>query len=232
MIWVSMRRSQSEDPRFGALLTFGLIAMPTMVGWVLPTSQIDYLVTRRFGLTPGILTHYYVQYVEEGGFTWFSQSWARVFRPVQDSSSVGMRVGEWLDPGSGLNANSHLWADGYVSAGFVGVVLTTLLLVIVLRVFDRMAASRDRVVAGVTLGSVALAYVNGYFHTSLLTGGVLFALVLVWMMPDPRYVEPRGGPSSADYREIPSVSANRATAGGGLDGVTSRRDSAPVPGGQ
>lgn len=232
MIWMSMRRSQSGIPWLGALLTFGLIVLPTTIGWVLPTSQIDYLITRRFGLTPGILTHYYVQYVEGSGFTLFSQSWARIIGPGEDSTSMGIRVGEWLEPGSGLNANAHLWADGYASAGVLGVVVTGLLLVVVLRLFDRVAVSRDALVAGATLGTVALVYVNGYFHTSLLTGGVIVALALVWAMPDPRYSAAREGSESHDDELLTQTRAHEDTAGGGLAGLASLRDSASVRGGE
>lgn len=187
IIWLSMRRSGGRLPWLGGLLTFGLIVGPTVLGWLAPGSQLDYLVTRRFGLTPGILTHYYVQYTQWWGFTWFSQSWARLFKDVEDSTSVGIRVGEWLEPGNSLNANTNAFADGYASAGLLGVAITGLLLVLVLRSFDRVAASRDRIVSGVALGTVSIAYVNGYFHNSLLSGGVVLALALVWLMPDPRY---------------------------------------------
>ena len=71
-------------------------------------SPVDYLVTRRFGLTPGLLTHYYVQYAGEYGHTWYSQSWLKLVQFGRRAVSVGYRVGDWLDPGTGTKRKCTL----------------------------------------------------------------------------------------------------------------------------
>ena len=174
---------------FGMSLT-ALIVVPVAITWLFPQANLDYLVTRRLGLVPGSLTHIYVQYASEQGFTKFAQSWLRWFFEPSERASLGTRVGDWASSGSGLNANANIWAEGYASAGLVGVVVNSILLALILILFDKMAASRDLTVATGVFVAVSFAYVNGYIHTSLLTGGVLLALLLVWLMPDPRW---RGG---------------------------------------
>jgi hypothetical protein len=182
-------RTGSRLPLFGSLITGILIVLPVIVGWVFPASRVDYLVTRRFGLTPGVLNQYYVEYASEFGYSNFDQIWAR-------APSIGSRVGDWLDPAGGLNANANLWADGYASGGFVGVAILIVLFALVLRFLDKLAASREVVAASAILGTACLTFVNGYFFTTLLTGGIVLVAVLVWLMPDPRFQEVLNGRQS------------------------------------
>lgn len=188
--WAARRRQQGgRAPLFGMSLT-ALIVLPVVIAWLYPPANLDYLVTRRLGLVPGTLTHTYVEYASEQGFTRFSQSWLRWFFEPGERASLGTRVGDWASSGSGLNANANIWAEGYASAGLAGVIVNSVLLALILILFDKMAASRDFTIATGLFVAVSFVYVNGYIHTSLLTGGVLLALLLVWLMPDPRW---RGG---------------------------------------
>ena len=183
MLVFSLRRREQSFPWFGSLLTFGPLAGSMLAGRVWPALQLDVLVARRIGLVPGLLTHSYVEFAQSHGYTMYAQSWLKPFSAGAQQESLGIRVGQHLDPHGALNANAHLWADGFGSAGLAGVVIAGGMLAIVLRLMDRLAASRDPVVAGAVLGTACLVFVNGSFHSSLLTGGVIFALLLIWAMP-------------------------------------------------
>jgi hypothetical protein len=184
LLLVSLRRSGggSRRPWFAVLL-LGFLAAPMMITRLWPQLPLDVLVTRRLGWVPGWLTGKYVEYAGAEGFTWFSQSWLKWFDPGEESLSMGYRVGYWIWANRETNANANLWADGYASAGFLGVALTAALLAVSLRILDRIAESRDPVIAGALLGTVCMTFVNGYFHTALLTGGVIFGGLLMWALP-------------------------------------------------
>lgn len=191
-------RHGSNIPWWGIMNT-GLVAIPAVIGKFFPGSEIDYMLTRRMGLDPAILTHEYVLVATNDGFTFFSQGLLKWLATGDDRQSIGYRVGEILTPGAGQNANANAWADGYVSAGIVGVVITSILVGLVMRVADGLAASRDVLVAGVTLAVTLKVFVDGYFHTAILTGGVLAGLLLIWVMPTgPEY--PRWGQEVRDAR--------------------------------
>ena len=81
----------------------------------------------------------------------------------------------------------------YASAGILGVAIVSLLLGMVLRAFDKIASNRDPVIAGATLGMACYSLTNGYFHSSLLTGGLIFGAALMLALPPPRELPFKGG---------------------------------------
>lgn len=213
LLVVALRRSAQGDgrPWLPGLMSLGLLAAPMLLTRVWPSLGLDVLVTRRIGLVPGLLTARYVEFAQMEGFTRFSQSWLKPFSLGDDSQSLGLRVGDWLHPGAGMNANANLWADGYVSAGLFGVVLVSLLLGLTLRVFDRIATARDPIIAGATLGITCLVFTNGYFHTSLLTGGVIFGAALMLALPTDGEHSINGGGLSRRSDEVKPSRGSRRT---------------------
>jgi hypothetical protein len=183
---VVLARRGKSVPWLGVLLTLGALILPLLVSYFVSGWRLDVLISRRFGLVPGIHSHNYVEYAERAGFTNFQQSFFRVINSSADTRSTGIRVGQWLDPSGSLNANAHLWADGYLSGGLLGVLFVSLLLAIVLRAYDALARSRDSLIAVSALGTVTFVYVNGYFHTSVMTDGIAVMWLLIWLLPSLR----------------------------------------------
>jgi hypothetical protein len=176
-----LSRKRPSRPWFGILLTGGVIAIPMVLSLIIPKSGIDIYVTRRFGLVPAQLTHTYVEYTDSFGFTFFRQSFLRFLGG--DTRTMGVRVGQWLDSTGELNANAHAWADGFGSGGWAGLLLIAIFLGLLLTFLDSLSLSRDAIVSTAVLGTVCFAFVNGYFHTSLLTDGVIFSVLLVTGIP-------------------------------------------------
>jgi hypothetical protein len=82
------------------------------------------------------------------------------------------------------DANANIWADAYANFGYAGILCFTLLLAILLWLYDSMAASsRDVQVAALAIGLPAFALANGGLLTSLLTNGVGLAMLLIYLMP-------------------------------------------------
>lgn len=181
-LWAARTSSvEKNQPIFGMAIS-AIISLPVAIAVLIPRANLDYLVTRRFGLVPGSLSHDYVDFATAEGFTRFYQSWLRLFAPPGESTTLGSRVGAWF--GSlDLNANANPFAEGYASAGYFGVAVNAVLLGLILLLMDKLAISRARALSISLLVPVGFAYVNGYIHTSLLTGGVLLALALVWFLP-------------------------------------------------
>lgn len=179
---VTRERITRNPAIFGFLTVASTEGVPILLTRLIPGLAFDYQVASRMGLVPGLLTHKYVEYAAEFGFTNFSNSWLK-YLPLQDTRSMGERVGEWLDPTHNMNANANLWADGYASLGFFGVVVVSLLFVVVLRSMDRLAASREREMASTILAVVIAGFTDSYLHTALLSKGVIVALLAVWVLP-------------------------------------------------
>ncbi len=175
----------SNKPWFGMVLT-ATLAIPMLVKALDQSSNLDYLVTRRLGLGPGISMNDYVAYASENGYTYFAQNLAKFFAPEDGQLPLGYVIGDLLSPGSGQNANGGIWADGYVSLGFAGVVLVSVVLALIVRLADSLALSRDTAVTSTILAATFFAIVNISLFTALLTGGIVAAIGAVWVLPDPR----------------------------------------------
>jgi uncharacterized membrane protein YgaE (UPF0421/DUF939 family) len=90
------------------------------------------------------------------------------------------------------DANVNIWADGYANFGYAGILCFTLLLAILLWLYDSIAASsRNTRVAALAIGLPAFALANGGLLTSLLTNGVALAMLLIYLMPSMNYDDAR-----------------------------------------
>lgn len=168
---------------FGFSLTGLFLILPIVVTRIVPQLQLDVLVARRIGLVPGILTHTHVEFAETSGFTHFSQSWLKFLPDSGDTSSIGVRLGRYLDELDQTNANANLFVDGFASLGLWGVAMVSILFSLLLRLIDRIAASRDWTMACTLFGSIGTNFSDGYLHTSLLTYGLLLGVVLMIFAP-------------------------------------------------
>jgi hypothetical protein len=86
--------------------------------------------------------------------------------------------------GAGKGANASLWAmDGLAGFGLIGIVLVSIMCGVVLWVFDSLAALHDFRLAGVAISYDAMLLTSGSLFTTLLSGGLLFLMLALWLLP-------------------------------------------------
>jgi len=81
------------------------------------------------------------------------------------------------------DANANLWADAFANFGLAGIVVFTLILGLVLIWLDSAAIGRDLRVTGALAGLMAIVLSNSALLTTILTHGLAFAIVLIYLMP-------------------------------------------------
>lgn len=186
-------RKGDTRPWFGLALT-ALIAIPTFVGVAGGSWSLAYSLPRRAGYVPGVLAAEYVEYTDNHSPTFFMHSWLKLV----SSDAVegpGQAIGRTYYHAE-TNATASLFSDGYFSAGLLGVILVAIGGGLVIRLSNKLAISRTAMVAVPVLTFSCWTLTEGYLHTTLLTGGIAVALLLVWLSPDPRNQPPdrRAGP--------------------------------------
>ena len=97
--------------------------------------------------------------------------------------SPGFLIGDVYFHNPAGNANANLWADGYANAGFLGIIIITLLLMLLLWIYDSISKKKDLRVALLLIAMPAYAITNTSLLTSLLSHGWLPALLLMWYFP-------------------------------------------------
>lgn len=154
----------------GALKFFGSVTL------------IEGLV-KRTTATPGLLTAYYYDF-----FSWHPKAHLghSIFKSFVDypyALQPPYLIGYLYFHDARMDANANVWADAYANFGYPGIVCFTLLLAVVLWLYDSMAVGRDLQVAALVIALPAFALANTSLLTTLLSHGMALALLLVYLMP-------------------------------------------------
>jgi hypothetical protein len=157
------------------------------------------LFGERMTALPGLLTGYYYDFFSSRPKAMLGYS---IFKSIVNYPyAVEPRrlIGYVYFHDVGMSANANLWADAYANFGYSGLIIFTLLLAVVLWLFDSLASGRDRRAAALVIALPALALANASLLTTLLTNGILLAMLLVYLMPG-RQMNAGPRPLRADIR--------------------------------
>jgi hypothetical protein len=142
------------------------------------------LVGVRMTALPGLLTGYYYEFFSSHPQAHLGHSILKSLVDYPYAVEPPYLIGSIYFHSASNDANANIWADAYANFGYAGIICFTVLLAILLWLYDSMAASsRDVKVAALAIGLPAFALANGGLLTSLLTNGVGLAMLLVYLMP-------------------------------------------------
>lgn len=141
------------------------------------------------------------------------------------NAPVYLLVGEYFYPGSNMTANAGTWAqDGIASFGLAGIIIMSAMFTAIMRILDSAAEGHDSRKVGAALSMLPLFVSNASLFTTLVSGGLAIAIVLLYVtkrsLPAQR-LRPllswnRAAPLKSVHGEISSNSARR------LDGSAPR----------
>lgn len=83
------------------------------------------------------------------------------------------------------NANANLWADGFASAGFLGMALMTLMAMAVFHALDSASRNLDPRFAAVAVAAHGMTLADVPIYTVFLGSGLGLLILLLAVMPDP-----------------------------------------------
>lgn len=180
----------TKPGRQGRLLNFpsfiaAIAIVPNLVYLVFGSDQLIYLISRRALLVPAWNQMAHLQLGETlgtpGGLTWLVS--ATSGQGYDPSVYGSFAVGDLLQPGGSLNANSHFLSFPMQWDSLLAVGLVAVLASVVLWIMDCATTGRDQQIA-VCIGTVAcLNLSETYLHTGLVTGGLVLATVVVLLVP-------------------------------------------------
>jgi hypothetical protein len=199
LLWVMRREGKRFGTRFAATWTAIFLAAGALkfFGSLITLEAL----VKRTTATPGLLTAYYYDF-----FTWhpkalLGHSILKSFVDYPYALQPPYLIGYVYFHNVGMDANANVWADAYANFGYPGIVCFSLLLAVVLWLYDSMAVGRDLQVAALVIALPAFALANTSLLTSLLSHGIGLALLLVYLMPPTAY-------GFAQYSSVPVHSAD------------------------
>jgi hypothetical protein len=182
LLWV-LRSAKAFGPRLALTWTaiFAGTGVSLFCGYGL---MAEALVGVRMTALPGLLTGYYYEFFSSHPQAHLGHSILKSLVNYPYAVEPPYLIGSVYFHSASNDANANIWADAYANFGYAGIICFTLLLAILLWLYDSMAASSRSVqVAALAIGLPAFALANGGLLTSLLTNGVGLAMLLVYLMP-------------------------------------------------
>jgi hypothetical protein len=179
---------------FGLCVVGGLVAVilgSALADAVTHTLLFTSLFVRRVVVTPGLLTGLYFDYF-------------RSHPPALLGHSVLSALSDYPYPlapprvigavyfFSFTNASANVWADAYANFRFGGMLGFTVILGIVLWAFDGAARGRDLRVTAALAAGFGLSLSNSALLTTVVTHGILLAIVVLLLFPRWRGATSRG----------------------------------------
>lgn len=177
--------SRNGGRRFGRslLITWVLVVVASQ-GLVLAAGNdfVSYTVVRRVLVTPGVLAGRYVEFFSANEKTLFSDSaLLGVVTPRYSVATPQLIGGIYFGPGTGANAS--VFADGFAGLGLIGVLVLGLFTGMVLRILDSAALGRRWTVMLGVAGALGFALSQSALSTTVLTHGLVLAIVLALLLP-------------------------------------------------
>ncbi|WP_423920298.1 hypothetical protein ACPEEZ_13980 [Frigoribacterium sp. 2-23] len=183
LVGLLMRR---RTPRSGLWLVIGSVALMAasavadeVQGGLTWTS----LFSRRFLITPGLLTSVYADFFSQNPVAQLSGSVLRWWVGNPYDQSIPREVGQYLLPGSQLAANANLFADGLANFGPAGVIGVGALLLAFLRVVDRASRGLPVAVGAMVMVMPSVTLSNTSLLTAMLSHGLAVGVLLLWTAP-------------------------------------------------
>jgi len=170
---------------FGIYMTVSLgavVGVAAILDALRHSFTLSSLVTRRLSLLPGQLTSLYVEYFSAHPKLYFSTGVLGKLTGAPQVLSSALQVGSYYFKADN-DADANLWGEGFAQAGLAGLFGYTLLLIVLLWVYDSLSKEVDPIFAALMVAMPAYVLSNSSPLTMLLTHSGVVVALLVYLSP-------------------------------------------------
>jgi len=160
-----------------------LVSISLLEKIIFGTDLISILFIRRKIIGPPLLTTFYWEFFSENPFYYMKDSIIGPLIPFESNYTIprARLIGFTFFNKIESNANANIWAASFADFGYIGMILTTIISAYTIKIFDILGQKRSFVICGVLCSYIAFVWTEGAFYTSILTNGLLFLLIFVWL---------------------------------------------------
>lgn len=181
LMWIVTRKNPLIYMAIGLI---GIILLGMLSYWLVNDMWISSLFTRRTLLVPAQLSFFYYDFFSQNPYTLLSQH--RIFRNFLSYPyhlNPPYLIGEVYFDKPEMSANNGIYADAYMNFGFIGFVLWSIFLTIILRLVDGFSKNKDIKITVAAIAIPALFLTNSALLTCLLTHGLFLSLIILYLLP-------------------------------------------------
>lgn len=188
-------------PRLTLLLggATAVVVSSALVDIALNQTLWSSLFTRRFLVTPTQLTGYYFDFFSRNPPAFLGNSVLAPFIHAPYPERPSVTIAQYVLGDTESSMNAHLYASAYAEFGWVGIVAAAALFGGYLWLLDRLSAGLPVAVSSLVAVMLAVTVSNTSLHTSVLSHGLLAALILVAVAPRGHWSLPASRASLKDY---------------------------------
>jgi len=181
LMWVMTRKYPLAYMAMGLV---GIVSLGILSCWLVGDVWISSLFTRRTLLDQPQQYFFYYDFFSKNGFTFLSQH--HIFSlfldypyPLDPPHLIGKIY--YGNPQS--NANTGIVGDAYMNFGFLGLVLWSILIGLILKIVDSCSKGVDLRIGVAAIAMPVFSLINSALLTNLLTHGLLLVLLLLYLLP-------------------------------------------------
>lgn len=140
---------------------------------------IDFFI-RRIMYLPALLNFYYYEFFSQHNFQFWKYSFIGRFLDLNTDFELepSFVIGNYFFGNDKTNAVTGYLGSEYMNGGIFGVLVATIVLIIIFKILDKYSIKFGKEVVLVTLVAPLYTLWNSALLTSLLTGGIIIALIL------------------------------------------------------
>lgn len=141
------------------------------------------LITRRIFVVPGLLGWFYFDFFSHNPKLMLSHSVLSPLVSYPYTYTPASTIGLHYFGSSEASANAGVWADAFANFGYIGIIIFTFALGMVMWIYDSLANRVDWRLAVVMLGVPAFTLTNSSLLTTLLTHGLGVVMIALYFVP-------------------------------------------------
>ena len=167
---------------------FFLIALILVITNYYDATILASLIIRRLLFIPSQLNFVYFDFFSHHNFAYWGNSILKYFINYPYSVDISHVIGTYLGHPE-ENANTGYIASGYAQAGYFGIILYTFLSIVVLNLINSFFKQIEKYIAmSIVFIPVQVFFTSSDFLTTLLTHGLLIAILVLWLYENKNYV--------------------------------------------
>lgn len=167
---------------------FVLIVGSIFLGLILNSMMPESLILRRLLIVPAHLNFTYLEYFSNNEFIYWSNSILKSFSIYPYDVHFVKVIGEYLGFPN-MAANTGFIASGYVHAGIFGIMLYTFFAIILMNIINTFSKTNEKYfVMSIIFIPLMSMYSSSDLPTSLLTHGVLIAVLILYFYDKKTYI--------------------------------------------
>lgn len=145
------------------------------------TLFISALVYFRTIFLPSMISSFYFDFFQFNDFTYFSDTGIFSFF-TGDSYPLNVKkmvASNYLYKNPATNMNVGLVGDGFLKIGFLGILVTAIVLSIFLKLINELGKNKNTILIKAMLFYPFYALINGSLYTIILTNGLFLSIILI-----------------------------------------------------